>query len=364
MIVNMNGVRATRHAEETQRILREALADSSLSVDLGIDERREMDGTTPIHLTGPAISHAVDARLIPRAQLYALIADVGNSVARTRQAARTVLVVPAYVPEHASRRLRELGINYADSHGNTHLALPGLLIHVRRGLRRTRNPRDARSRDPLLRPAGVKLLFSLLVTPARGRTTQRELAHRAGLSPGAVNRALREMSDWGHVKLLRRGVQLTDLRNALDLFAQSYRSVLWHRLLRERFASDLEDFRAGLSEVRLRSPTMDLALSGDFGAEILHQEYRGLSVVVHSMAGFRRFAGDFRLRPDKDGSIFDMRAFGVSGEPWRHPDRRFRSLAHPALIYADLVAEGSPRGLDIARDLRPLVEDACEPRML
>ena len=351
--------------DEIRRILAAALADSSLSVEIGARDGDTGTATLQAHLKGPSTSHTVNVQLVSKTRIDVLLSGAADNALKRHNEVPTILVVPSYVPDHASRRLLQLGINHVDSHGNVYISLPGLFIHIRRGLKRTVAPRNGVKKDPLLRPAGVQVLFSLFVTTSHNRATQRELAHRAGLSPGAVNRVLREMSSWGYLTRAGRGVQLADYDQALDLFAQAYRSVLWHRLIRERFTSDLEDLRAGLSSLlqSIGDPDPSFSLSGDLGAEALHGGYRGSSVVFHSSVGLRRFAVELKLRPDRDGSIFDMKAFGESGNRWQRGWRlssgRYRHIAHPVLIYADLIAEASPRGLEIARELRPRALRAC-----
>ena len=91
------------------------------------------------------------------------------------------------------------------------------------------------------------------------------------------------------------------------------------------------------------------SLTGGPAAELLQHLYRGPEIPIFLSQWSPEIQERLRLLPDRQGFITVMRAFG---EPafWR--ELGGLTVAHPWLIYAELMNSADPRAHEAAEELR------------
>ena len=135
---------------------------------------------------------------------------------------KPVVLVAGQSTTDARRILREHGIGMVDSHGNAHIELPGLLVHVE-----SRQP-VAHARPARLSGKAGVVTQALLLHPGR-RWQVQDLAEEAGVSGGLAHRVLVRLEDERLVASegagTRRFRHVIDPSALLDLWAEedSYR---------------------------------------------------------------------------------------------------------------------------------------------
>ncbi|MCW3045267.1 MAG: hypothetical protein JWL57_3425 [Actinobacteria bacterium] len=130
---------------------------------------------------------------------------------------RPLLLIANETTAEAREILRHHGIAVIDGNGNTHLELPGLLVHLE-GRRRERQARPTR----LSGKAGI-IAEVLLLNPQRPWRVQ-ELAQEAGTSVGLAHRVLTRLEQEGVVAAEAAGRdrarRVTNPTALLDLWAE------------------------------------------------------------------------------------------------------------------------------------------------
>jgi hypothetical protein len=91
------------------------------------------------------------------------------------------------------------------------------------------------------------------------------------------------------------------------------------------------------------------ALTGGPGAYALERLYRGEQTPIFVEQATREFQRDLRLLPDARGPVTLLRAFAKTVF-WRGVGEA--RVAHPWLIYAELMHEGDRRARDAAEEIR------------
>src|SRR5262249_26794774 len=93
------------------------------------------------------------------------------------------------------------------------------------------------------------------------------------------------------------------------------------------------------------------ALSGAAGAYELERFYRGEETQLFINVGATRaeLQQDLKLLPDKHGPIT---LFEFFGDVVLYPGKRERPVAHPWLIFAELLYQGDARALEAAEEIR------------
>lgn len=264
-----------------------------------------------------------------------------------------LLLAARYVPRPTGERLAGAGVNFIDRAGNIHLTLGD--DHQILVLGRREAPPAPLSRRPS--PALIQLLFVLLAEPASAGWSVRALGAAAGVGrTAAASARQRLVADrvLGH----RGGTyDVVDRKRLVAQFVDGYARILRSHLLAGRFRSPAP--RPGLLLERLgrlaNRSDLTWAVTGAPAAYALQHFYRDDEIPVFTAALPSDVRRELRLVPDREGPVVLLRAFGDYCA-WRQVDRVW--VAHPWLVYAELVHRGEPRALEAAGQIR---EEFLEP---
>jgi hypothetical protein len=263
-----------------------------------------------------------------------------------------LLLLARYIPRPTGERLAEAGVNFVDAAGNMHLSLASdhhVFVLGRRPL--TIEP-TARRPSPAL----VQLQFLLLAAPAAAAWPIRRVAEEAGIGKTAAASGLQRLAALGVLAPGReRGYRLVEPGRLEDDFLRGYTEILRPHLEVGRFRAPDGDAQAlvvRLAEQSARDPVR-WALTGAPAAYAVDRFYRGEDVPVFIDGPIRKLQQALRLLPDRAGSLTVLRPFGrrwLSLEPADVP------LAHPWLVYAELLHDGEPRALEAAQHVKARLE--------
>ncbi|MPY86914.1 MAG: hypothetical protein GEU99_03235 [Luteitalea sp.] len=286
---------------------------------------------------------AVDLKrtFLDRALTNAIIAEHG---ARLRNRGLPLLLLARYIPRPTGERLAEAGVNFVDQPGNIHLALGDDHHVLLLGRRAPTTETTARRPGPAL----VKLHFVLLVESEAMTRPVRELADEAGIGKTAAATGLQRLARLGVLgRNQASAYRLVDRRRLADDFLRGYAEVLAPHLEVGRFRAPERDPEAFLQRLAGTAAKMHVswAVSGTPAAYLLNRFYRGNDLPVFVEGSTQTLQRALRLVPEREGPITLFRAFGrrwlwqvIAGVP----------VAHPWLVYAELVRQGEPRALEAA----------------
>ena len=260
------------------------------------------------------------------------------------------MVVSAYIPRPLAERLRERGIWFADAAGNGYLEIPGELLVYVTG---ERPPAPKLAAPPWPSAAAAKVFFGLLVHGPEVKVTYRDLTGEVGVSLGLVSRTVTSLVSQG-VLLRRRRVAyiVAEPTKLLDLWCEGYERKLRPRLFRGRFRAPSEsDFTPILQALAKDHMLGAVVVGGELASDLLTGHLRAGSATLFVPRGdARTVRAALRLAPSADGNIEVYDAFArelgarrSSGGPL---------LAHPILVYAELLATGDPRCGEAALHLK------------
>jgi hypothetical protein len=259
---------------------------------------------------------------------------------------RPLLLFARYIPRPSADRLVQSGVNFLDQMGNIHLALGDNYVRTVLGNKEAARAIDSKS----VTPTKVQLLFTLAGEEKRDWTV-RELAEASGVSKSNVAKLRRQMIDQG---ILQKNGSMFDLRywtRLEDDMIRGYEQVLRPKLLFNRFRSEEKttDLALGKLRTHLIEHSVRWSLTGGAAAYQLQRFYKGADLVLFVENPTQEMARQLRLLPDKEGTITLLRAFGTLPF-WRKADGNV--IAHPWLIYAELMRSADPRAHEAANELR------------
>jgi hypothetical protein len=275
---------------------------------------------------------------------YALASGFIEQVRRHK--GRWILFAP-YVPSKIGQHLAEHSLSYADTVGNCHIELDGqgLLGHIE-----GKKP----ARDVATRSAGRvpshQLVFAVLAQPELLNEPIRQIAVAAGVGKTAAADQLLRLEQQGLIHR-GRGV-IVDRRALLDRWLSAYAEVVRPAWLVGRFRPQARDPEAVERMIEAAWRKRSWAYGGTAAAWRMARFYRGEETVLHvNAAPTEEALRQLRVVPDRSaGPLTILWTPGTIAYAGTAPH-----LAHPLLVYTEMMASADPRAREAAAELRERV---------
>jgi hypothetical protein len=258
------------------------------------------------------------------------------------------IVFARYIPRPTGERLAAAGINFVDAAGNLNLHLGNNYQTRLLGQRETRPAPEAKR----IGAATVQVFFTFLASPEAIQSPARHLAELAGVSKTAASDGRQRLVAEGILR--RQGARryhLADANRLEERFLQGYsRALRPHlHLARMRGADRAPDaFVERLAKVA-KQEGIPWALTGGTGAYELDRFYRGEETIVFIPNLTKDLQRQLKLLPDRQGPITFLRMFSP-GILW--PGSTVHPVAHPWLLYAELLQQEDARALEAAKEIQ------------
>ena len=261
------------------------------------------------------------------------------------------ILLSNYISPNLAARLIGAGVNFADAAGNVYINWPGKL-HIQIQGARPKQLAEAKS-ERLSQPSGLKVLYALLTQPSENWGTYRDIAKASGVALGSIAWIIRELKAKGY--LAQTGPdqwKLTQKRKLLDLWVGGYSGRLRPKLMIGRYQppeTELEKTVCHLQD-ELGVRKISWALTGGFAAHILTRHFRGDQLVFFAREWPMDLARRLKWLPSADGPVTVLREFS-SLVRFGLKSPHSEPVAHPLLVYAELIFQGRERELETAKIL-------------
>lgn len=248
------------------------------------------------------------------------------------------LLLTDYVTPPIAEALRQAGVQFADTAGNSYLKNEGLFVLVTGRPRTVDAPPSPTLR--LFRPSGLRVLFVLISAPQMASSSHRVIADSAGVSLGSVTPVLEGLRELGFLADLNGTRRLVDRARLIDQWTEGYARGLQPKLETGRFRTDDDWWQ------RADVTTYGAQWGGETAAALLQRHIRPQHAIVYADEVPARMLNQYRLKPDPEGNVVFRRRF------WNAVPSPRVDLVPSLLIYADLVASGDARSLAAAKEIR------------
>lgn len=258
-----------------------------------------------------------------------------------RHKANWILFAP-YVPSKIGQHLAEHNLSYADSVGNCHIELAAgrLLGHIE-----GKKP----SRDVTTKSSGRvpshQLVFAVLARPALLREPVRQIAVAAGVGKTAAADQLLRLERQGLIHR-KRGVIVNE-RALLDRWLAAYAEVVRPAWLVGRFQPQARGPEAVERMIEAAWNTRSWVYGGTAAGWRMTEVYRGDETVLHVDAPSDEALRQLRVVPDRMGPLTILRTPGTVAYDGTAP-----RLAHPLLVYTEMMTSTDPRARETAAEIR------------
>jgi len=295
----------------------------------------------------------VKAMLAAEVKKWAPQANFGALIDQVKQLPEKGMLVADYVNPKMAERLRHEGVQFIDTAGNAFINMPPAYVYVTGN--RIEAPKLMHIKDGAKRafePTGLKVIFAFLCDPKLVNAPYREIAEKAGVAVGTVGWVLNGLkaADFVRERGKKQGRRLVNYKKLLERWVEVYPEKLRPKQLIGEFMTD-DPYWWKEIDIRI--------YNGYWGGEVAAEKYTNylrpqVATVYLRDIALTRFLVDARLRKvtewmgDKPGKVIIYKYFWPENNV--EPDINTREdLVHPILAYADLLATGDARNIEVAR---------------
>ncbi|CAB1055850.1 hypothetical protein D1BOALGB6SA_584 [Olavius sp. associated proteobacterium Delta 1] len=249
---------------------------------------------------------------------------------------KMLLITDVVTPPMADL-LKQTDIPYIDTAGNAYINEPPLYIFVKGN-----KARQILVKEPLRRlfkPAGLKVIFALLNNPSLVNKPYRIIAEAAGVALGTVGWVINDMKEMLFVLDMGKAHhKLLNLENLLKRWIEVYPEQLRPKQIIARFETDNQNWwqQANIKE-------FGAFWGGEVAAAKLASYLKPARVTIYTDQPPGKLVFKNRLRKADHGNVEVLTPFwnfdyGLADE----------GIVPPLLIYADLMATGDNRNIEMA----------------
>ena len=264
------------------------------------------------------------------------------------------LLVADYVNPNMGERLKEANIQFLDTVGNAYINQQPVYIYIRGNKpQQAVTAKERVKTGKAFQPTGMKVVFAFLRDAKLINAPYRKIADQAGVALGTVGWVIRDLIAQGFllegIKKNQRKLNKFDL--LVDKWAEAYPYKLKGKYKIGTFTTDNTDWW----EV-INAEKFDALWGGEIAAakytKYLNPKHGVVYIHKANKANFLQAA---RLRKAEPNERQDMQIDLI--EPfWKEAKNKGNTeqagLAHPIIVYADLIETGDTRNLDTANKLR------------
>ena len=281
---------------------------------------------------------AVEVKTVP------LSRSAAESLAARVPRGQSWVVFSPYVSQPVGELLVSQGVGFLDQAGNCHIALGcDYLAHVE-----GRRPTPPARRGRGLGARSYQVLFALLAQPALAAVSVRSLAEAANVQKTTAAELLLRLKEEGLLLRDKRGWRIAQPKVLMDRWLDGYADKLRPRLLVGRYRAAENDPLAFEKQVeKLLGDRLDWAWGGAAAGFRLTRHYRGDTTTLHLAAHPASVQRQLGLLPSNDGTITILGVPGPLGLAGPAPH-----IAHPLLVYTELLMEGEDRARESAEEIR------------
>ncbi len=277
---------------------------------------------------------------------------IGAFAYQFRQMQKHPILITRYVNPNLAAKLKDLNVQFIDTCGNAYINAAPFYIFVKGnkpGTSKQTPPQTARA----FRPAGLRVIFTLLCNPGLEAMPLRFIANKARVALGTTNAVFKDLKILGYlIDKGRYGRTLVNKKNLLDRWVTTYPEVMRPKAIIGRYtAKDHYWWKEALLPDRFY-------WGGEVAATKITKYLKPEIITLYTDV---EQPTDFLLRnkmkKDDNGQVEILKQFWNTSRDIdeKHVDefegQQHLNTVHPILVYADLVAITDARNHEVARIL-------------
>jgi hypothetical protein len=269
-------------------------------------------------------------------------------LAAQAQKGTPLLLFARYVPREAAEKLMQAGINFVDAAGNIHVKLGNRYERTLIGRKEAAKLKEHRTATP----GKLQALFTLAAHTESADWTVRQFAAAAGTSKSSAAEARKQFLEEGSLVSTDQGYQMREEQPPLrEQLLRGWEQTLRPRLSINRYRLPASSPDKAIEHLRreLEGTSVKWSLTGGPASYRLNRFYQGLDIPLFFEHFTPELAKKLKLLPDREGPVLVLKSFGDL--PFWNTVESVQ-VAHPWLIYCELMHSRDPRAHEAGEELR------------
>jgi hypothetical protein len=258
------------------------------------------------------------------------------------------ILLAEYINAAVANDLKKNHINFIDCQGNAFLDIPGKIFVDIQGKKLAKD--IEKTQTALFQPKGMQLLFVLLTQENAINEPIRILKQKAGIAFERAATAITELKNKGFVfETKDKQLQFVNKRNLFEKWLANYSDRLRPKLVLGvyKIAPSAAEKAPELLRKAFPDDERSYAIGGGLAGDLLMHYYRGPTTEIFVQPEqAEKICSTLKLIPARETDVTLLNLF-TPGVIYRkqnlpHP------IAHPLLIYAELLYQGGDRAAEAA----------------
>ncbi len=249
-----------------------------------------------------------------------------------KQQFENLIVIAENIFPKVKAQLRENNIPYIETNGNIFIKNNRVFLLIDTN-KKIKVQKETTNRA--FTKTGLKVIFHLLANADLINRSQREIAKTTGVALGNIPQIITGLKKTGFLIPLNRNTYVWEKRSELlNRWIDGYATVLRPTLVKSRYK-----IRDDWHNIKLHKGVS--AWGGEPAADILTNNLRPEKLILYTKEEKTELIGSYRIIPDINGEleVLDMFWNNTTGD----------TIAHPILIYAELMITGGKRNIETAQ---------------
>lgn len=261
------------------------------------------------------------------------------------------ILVTEYINPNIAEQLKELGIQFLDTAGNVFINQLPVYIDIQ-GKKPTKPNIDVAMIKQLgkaFQPKGMKVVFMLLTHHELVNAPMRTIANTAEVALGTVKQVMDDLTYQGFiVQKSGKGKMVVNTKALLNKWLDAYPANMRAKLNQTLFATDNPEQLKAIDVAEFHG-----YWGGELAAERYNHYLKAKDFLIYLEPERQQaFLNAARLRKPAVNEVPDYKIMVVE-PPFeiKKIQGNLTGLAHPLLVYANLVTSTDPRNMDAAKRL-------------
>lgn len=266
---------------------------------------------------------------------------LGRLIQKFRGGAQNWLLISQYISKINRKHLKTEGINYLDASGNCYINNDTLLLYIND---QQVAPQRQSNTGKLWKPAGLRLIFTLLLNPDLINKPYRIIAAQSNLGLGTIGILLQELEKEKYFTRYNNKYQFENREALLNRWVEIYNIILKPKLLQGKFRFATLKDRKNWKNVSLK----DIYWGGEPAGALLTKSLQPEKFTVYSKLSLTDVMKQLHLVPAEDGEVEMFKTFWnieEIGTPFNH-------VVPPLLAFAELNSSMDSRNREIANKIK------------
>lgn len=294
------------------------------------------DAALLFHVEGKQFKFLVEVKNeIRQVHLVQLVTTLGHD-------AENRLLVCQYLSKESRAELKRQNINYLDASGNCYIRKGTLFIYIND--QKVAAQRNNAAASILWTPAGIRLIFGVLLKPELLNETYRTIAKECKLGLGTVGPLLKEMQEAKYFTKYNNTYNIENREVLINRWTEIYYTVLRPKLVHGKFRfatfKDMQQWQ--------NKKTHDLFWGGEPAGAILTKYLQPEQFTIYSDLKKTDVMKQLHLVPDNNGAVELLTPFWNTAMT----QNQYPNTVPPLLAYAELISSFDSRNRETAMRIK------------